>query len=73
MKALTLIPKQIKKDYGIKKYKEGLDVNSPSYVNIDFDDRFEIRDNGVTVGIKNRKCIVNLWKDTKMMHVTIYK
>jgi len=73
MKALTLIPKQVKKDYGIKKYKEGLDVNSPSYVNIDFDERFNVKKTPCTISIQNSKCIVNLFRNTKMMHVTIYK
>ena len=73
MKALTLIPKQIKKDYGITKYKDAITITNPAFVNIDFDDRFEIANSEITVDIKNSKCIVSLWKKTFMMHVTIYK
>ena len=72
MKALTLIPKNVKEEYQIGKYKNGIDINSPVYINIEFDDRFEIANGKITVDIKNSKCIVSLWKRMKTMHVTIY-
>jgi len=72
MKALTLIPKNVKEEYQIGKYKNGIDINSPVYINIEFDDRFEIANGEITVDIKNSKCIVSLWKKTFLMHVTIY-
>ena len=73
MKALTLIPKNVKKEYKIGKYKNGIDISSPVYINIDFDDRFEIINSSVVVRIKNNRCSITLWKGTKIIHVTIYK
>ena len=73
MKALTLIPKQIKKDYGIIKYEDSIAINYPAYVTVDFDNNFEIINGNLSVDIKNSKCIVCLWKRTFNMHVTIYK
>jgi hypothetical protein len=73
MKALTLIPKNIKKEYKISKYKNGIDISSPVYININFDDRFEIVNNSITVKIRNNRCSITLWKKTFLMHVTIFK
>ena len=73
MKALILIPKKIKKDYLIRRYEDHVAVNSPTYININFDNGFEITNGKITVDIKNNKCIVYLWKKVFNMHVTIYK
>ena len=72
MKALALIPKQIKKEYGIRKYKDSIGITDPAHITIEFDDRFEIANGEITVDIKNSKCIVSLWKKTFIMHVTIF-
>jgi len=73
MKALTLIPKQIKKDYLIRRYEDCITVNSPAFVNINFDDHFKIEEMPDVISIENNICKVQLFRNTKMMHVTIYK
>ena len=73
MKALTLIPKNVKEEYQIGKYKNGIDINSPVYINIEFDDRFEIINSSIAVKIRNNRCSITLWKKTFLMHVTIFK
>jgi len=73
MKAMTLIPKKIKQKYDIKKHENKISVHKPAYVNIDFDERFEIINGKISVEIKNSKCHISLWKKTFMMHITIFK
>ena len=73
MKVLTLIPNQIKKDYLIRRYEDCITVNSPAFVNINFDDHFKINKTTDAISIQNNKCRVQLFISTKMMHVTIYK
>ena len=73
MKAMTLIPKKIKQKYDIKKHENKISVHKPAYINIDFDERFRIEDNGIALDIINSKCHISLWKKTFMMHVTIFK
>ena len=72
MKALSLIPKKVKEIYQIYKHENCIEVHSPSYVNINFDERFKVSQDSSTFMIQNDKCIVNLWKKSKRMHVTIY-
>ena len=72
MKTLSLIPKKVKETYQIDKHKNSIDVHSPAYVNIEFDERFKVFQDNSTFMIKNNKCIVNLWKKSKKMHITIY-
>ena len=73
MKAMTLIPKKIKQKYDIKKHENKISVHKPAYINIDFDERFRIEDNGIALDIINSKCHISLWKKTFMMHITIFK
>jgi len=73
MKAMTLIPKEIKKTYQIEKYENAITIDHPAYINIDIDDKFEIKNGRATVDIINSKCHVSLWKKTFLMHITIYK
>jgi len=72
MKALTLIPKEVKKTYRIEKCKNVIFIHQPVCVNIEMDEEFEIFEHGLTVAIKNSKCIVNLWKEGRIQHITIY-
>ena len=72
MKTLSLIPKKVRNTYQIMKRSGSIEVHTPCYVNIDFDEDFKIVNTGTTIDIKNDKCIVSVWKDVKNMHVTIY-
>jgi len=74
MKAMTLIPKKVKKMYDIVKWQNSdISVNSPAYVSIYFDECFRIIETKMEIKIQNSKCIVCLYKDIKNMHITIYK
>lgn len=73
MKALTLIPKKVREMYHIRKSKDCLDIHSPIYVNINFDEKFSIKTSKNSVDIGNDKCIVILFRKTKLMNITIYK
>lgn len=72
MKALTLIPKKIKKDYEITRRNNAINIHTPVYVNIDFDKSFEISQGLCTLSISNDKCVVSLWKSVYKMHITIF-
>jgi len=72
MKALTLLPKKIKETYTIVKRKECIEVHSPAYINIEFDDEFRISTNGTAYSIQNSKVCVHLWIDIINMHTTVY-
>ena len=72
MKALTLLPKKIKETYTIVKRKKCIEVHSPAYINIEFDDRFRISTNGITFTIENSKVCVILWIDRVIMHTTVF-
>jgi len=72
MKALTLLPKKIKEMYRISRDENGINVHSPSYINIPFDERFNVETNVVTSTIQNSKVSVALWKNTFLMHVTVF-
>ena len=73
MKALTLLPRKIKKTYSIRREKDCIDIHDPVYINIDFGDKFEIYKQGCTWVIKNGKVAVALWVKVKIMHVTVFK
>lgn len=72
MKALTLLPKKIKETYHITKDEKHIHINSPAYINIEFDERFRIEKNEITYSIANSKVCVALWIETKNMHVTVF-
>lgn len=72
MKALTLLPKEIKSRYLIIRQKDCVEVHVPSYINIDFDERFCVESNETVHMIKNSKVCVTLWNDVDYMHVTVY-
>ncbi len=71
MKALTLLPKKIKKMYLIHREKDCIAVHNPAYININFDDNFKIYKSACTWVIQNDKVIVALWLKVKIMHVTV--
>jgi len=72
MKVLSLIPKKVQKTYDIERDKNCIEIHSPVYVNIDFDDSFRIEKDYYTVSIKNSKCVVSLYLNTFNVHITIY-
>jgi len=72
MKALTLIPKKIKDIHLIQKTKDGLAIHKPAYVNIDFDEGFEIEKRENCIIISNKKCLVTLWRVGYGLHITIF-
>ena len=72
MKVLTLIPREVKKTYRIEKQGNVIFIHRPVCVNIKIDEEFGIFESGLTVSIKNSKCIVNLWKKVMIQHITIY-
>ena len=72
MKALTLLPTKIKKDYHIIRRKDRIAVHRPAYVNIDFDESFSVDSNEITCHISNSKVNVTLWRNQHFMHVAIF-
>ncbi len=72
MRALTLIPKEVKKTYHVRKRKDCLEVHLPVYVHIDFDERFEITKHNTEIKIRNDKCVVCLYLYKTYIHITIF-
>jgi len=72
MKAMTLISREIKKNYGIDRNKQGLHIHKPAYINIDFDEMFEIKEDKYCFTIQNKRCIVSLFKGSIRLHITIF-
>ena len=72
MKALSLIPKKVKETYHVRKRKDCIEVHSPIYVNIDFDERFEITKHKDEIKIRNDKCVVCLYLYIEYIHITIF-
>ncbi len=72
MKALTLIPKKVKETYHVQKCKNCIEIHLPMYVNIDFDERFEITKNEYEIRIRNKQCAVSLYLYKKYVHITIF-
>ena len=71
MKAISLIPKKVIKTYNIREWDTELSINHPCYVNIRFDDRFNITIEQESVRIGNDKCVVTLYTNRKFVHITI--
>ena len=72
MKTISLIPKKVRDTYKISKYKNSVVISDPASVHVYLDESFEIINGETTLDIRNDKCVVFLWKDVKIMHVTIY-
>ncbi len=72
MKALTLIPKKVKETYHILRRKDCIEVHFPVYVNIDFNERFEIIKNEYEIRIRNNQCAVSLCLYKTYVHITIF-
>lgn len=72
MKALSLLPKEIKKAYDIKRIANQINIHDPAYINVDMDSRFRIETDGITYSVANSKVKVNLWIDCKIMHTTVF-
>jgi len=72
MKALTLIPKKVKKTYDIERTKTGLNIHQPVYVNVNFDERFRIEEDKVSIEIINERCWITLYKSLSKPHITIF-
>ncbi len=70
--AKQAIPKDIIEMHSIYFYGGHLSINSPVYINIQFDDMFKIEENTNEVSIRNSLINVTLWKDMKYMHITVY-
>ena len=72
MKVISLIPKKVRQTYQITKHDNSVSISNPAFINIRFDESFKIINGKITLDIKNDKCIVFLWKDLKIMSITIY-
>jgi acetate kinase len=73
MKAMTLIPEKVKKDYRIRRTEHGISIHHPAYVNVDFDKDFHIDFNEITCHVGNGKVQVTLWRRCEFMHVAIFR
>lgn len=72
MKALTLIPKKIKKTYDINRTKDGLNIHQPFYINIDFDEMFRIEESEICIDVINEKCWITFYKSLSKPHIAIF-
>lgn len=72
MKALTLLPRDIKRKYDIERTDDTIHLYTFGYINIDIDDEFTISETESCWNIKNSKVIVSLWKGRNIRHITVY-
>ena len=46
-------------------------IDNKCYVNIDYNDDFEVEETEMTFAVKNKKVVVSFWKAVDTMHVTV--
>lgn len=68
---LNKVPENIREMYEIKMTEDWIEIGSPVYVNIDFDEMLYIEELDVCFRIMNKKAVMTIWKDHKFMQVTI--
>ena len=71
MKALTLLPKDIKRRYSINRTSDTIHLHTFGYINIDIDDEFKISETEKCWEIRNSKVWVTLWKNSKIRHIAV--
>jgi len=69
---LSAIPEQIKQMYSIKIDKQTLYIHQPTFISINCIDINSILENTITVSIGSEKASIGLWKNSLIMHTTIF-
>ena len=71
MKALTLLPRDIKLRYDINRKGNTIFIHYPDIINVKVDNTFKIEETSKCWEIRNSKVWVTLWKNTKVRHIAI--
>lgn len=65
------ISSKMKAAYRIENTKDAVHVHTPSYINIEKDEKYRVELSEHCLRIRNSKVLVSLWRTNKIMHVTV--
>jgi hypothetical protein len=67
-----MIPAETWRTHAICVGTTGLSIHHPAFINVNFDEKFDVKENSYHVEIRNKRVSIDLYKESKTMHITVF-